>query len=101
MHLVAAVLVLQIAPDLFDEIRGERIRIVLQVQANGLGLGFRRLLRSDLAVFKHCVEYQIPAFNRSVQVVDRRVITRRFRQTGEERGFIEREFFCGLAEIEL
>ena len=74
---------------------------MLQVQANGLGLGFRRLLRSDLAVFKHCVEHQIAAFNRSVQVIDRRVIARRFRQTSEERCFIEREFFGGLAEVEL
>ena len=41
VHLIGAVLVLQIAPDFFDEIRRQRIGIVREMQGQRLGAGVR------------------------------------------------------------
>src|SRR5581483_8432606 len=82
-YLIAAVLVFQIPADVFNEVRGERIRIFSDFEIQRLIAGFCCLLGGDLAVLEHGVDYQVASLECAIRVVDRRVVSRGFRKTGK------------------
>src|ERR1700733_11207261 len=73
MHLVGSILIFQIAPDLFHEVRRQRVGIMLQTQSNRLASGVGGLRGRDLSILQHCVDDQIPALQRALWMVDRGV----------------------------
>ncbi|SRR5258706_11859457 len=99
MHLVAAILRLQIAAHLLDKIRRERVGIVLRIQLQGLRLCRRRLCRRNLPIFEQRVEDKVAALEGLVGVIDRRIYRRALRQACEQRGFFERQVLGWLAEV--
>ena len=99
VHAVGAVLVFQIAANLLDEIGGERIGVVRQLQVEGLVAGCNGLGRSDSSIFEHGIDHQVATLEGAVGMVDRRIHARGFRQAGQHRGFIQAEPLGGLAEV--
>src|ERR1700722_11046982 len=67
---IVTVFILEIAADVFDEIWGERIRIVLQMKLDRLGARFNGLLRGEYAVLKHGIDHQIASPQGAVRMID-------------------------------
>ena len=101
VDLVGSVFAFQVAADLFDKIRSQRIRIVRQMQDYRCGARVRGLRGGDLAIFEHGVDHQIAPLLGAVGMIDGRIDGRTLGQTGQQRGFFQRQFLCRLAEVEL
>ena len=60
-----------------------------------------RLLRGDTAILHHVVDDQVAAAQELFPVIDRGVGARPLGQPREQRRFLNRQIFGGLAEVEL
>ena len=94
VDLIGSVFIFQIASNFLDEIRCERIGIVLQMQVQRGRARVGGLRCGDLSIFEHGVDHQIAALQRAVGMVDRRIDSRPFGQACEQRGFGQRQAFA-------
>ena len=99
VNLVTAILRLQVAPDFFDVVRRQRIRIFLQVEHNRLALRIRRLSSRDLAVLEHGIEHQVAPFEGAVRMCNWRIVLRSLGKSRQQRRFLELQSLGWLAEI--
>ncbi len=76
MNLISAELSFEVAADLFDKIRRERVWVMRQMKHNRGGLCVVGLGRCDLSVFEHGVDYAVTALLDAIGMVDRRIIAR-------------------------
>src|SRR5579864_6398622 len=74
MNLIGAELTLQVAANLFYEVRGQRVRVVREPQCKRCGTSVVGLCGGDLAIFDHGVDHQIAALLRAIRMVDRRIV---------------------------
>ena len=96
---IRAVLIFQILPYLLNEIRGQRVRIMRNIQPQRRIAGSLGLRNRDLSIFEHRIDHQSAPVHRVVRMIDRRIIKRRFREARDQRCFWKRELPGGLAEI--
>src|ERR1700726_24506 len=101
VNLIAAILRFEVAPDFLHIMRGQRIRIFLQVEYDRLALCIGGLCGGDLAVLKHGIEHEVAPLESAFRVADRRIILRRFGKSRKHRGFLELQLPGRLAEIVL
>ena len=97
---LAAVLALEVLADLLEEVRCDRGRIAVQVQAQRLRLRGVGLLAADVLLRGHPVEHVVAAGERALGVVDRRQPGRVLGHAGDERRLGERQVLHRLAEQE-
>ena len=82
VNLITAIFRLKITPDFFHIVWRQRIRVLLQIEHDGLALCFRCLGRGDLAVLEHGVEHEVAPPAGALRVDDRRIVLRRLGQSG-------------------
>jgi hypothetical protein len=101
VDLIGSVFVFQVAANLFDKIRRERIGVVGQMQYERSGARVGGLRGGDLAVFQHGIDYQSPSPQGAVRIPDRRIHGRALGQTREQGRFVQSQLLGRLAEVEL
>src|SRR5438309_10434685 len=99
MNFISAVFILEILPDLFYEIRREGIWIMCQIQIQRCVAGRICLRNRDLAILEHRVNHESAPAQRMVGMVDGRIVKRRFRQSGDQRGFRKSQLSRRFAEV--
>src|SRR5580700_5971024 len=99
MDLIAAVLGLQIATDLFNKVWREGVGIVLQLQVDRFVPSLDGLSRRDLAILQHAVDHQVATLDGSIGVIDRGVKLRGFWQSRQQRRLLNGELLCWLAKV--
>src|SRR5271166_5410282 len=101
MHLIGAVFRLQISSNFLYEIWRQRVGVVLQMKNQRQRARVGGLSRGYFSVFQHCVDHKVAALQCAVGMVDRRIYSRAFGQTGEQSSFFQTELSSWLVEVEL